>query len=382
LTRKRKIRVNHVRTSQGVYGAERVILGLLRSADRSKFDVSVTLVASEEGLNSDFAEAVRNLGVKVNGFLFRGRLDLAGARRLRKHVGNCGYDILHCHDFKANFYGILATLGTRVKRVTTHHGSTKDDALLRLYLRFNEVLLVRLFHRVIAVSKTLSGEGWAKALGTRLTFIPNGIDTDFINERAGEQLREAPLPLPRGKKVIGIVGRLFPDKGHEDLFRAMMILRGEFPDLIVLVVGDGPHGEYLRRRCKEMGLEDRVNFAGVRHNMGEVYRAADLFVMPSLREGLPMALLEAMLAEVPVVATRVGGMKSVVEDGKRGRGVDPCDPQGLAGAIKGVLVDAEGAKGMASEASAFVRANYSAETMARRTERVYREVIHKNRRLA
>jgi glycosyltransferase involved in cell wall biosynthesis len=353
-----------------------VILGLLKAQNRDNFEVSVTLVGSEPDLNRDFAHEIRQLGVRVKNFLFNGRLDWTGVRRLRNYISEQNLHLIHCHDFKANFYGLMATLGTGVKRVTTVHGSTRDSLLLKLYLDLSEYLLIRFFHKVIAVSEPLTKELRAKLLRLkRVAFIPNGIDLAFFDKSGDGRIQEPDLSIPPGSTVIGTVGRLFPDKGHKDLFKALRFLKDEFPDLILLVVGDGPQAEYLRLCRDEMGLQDKVFFVGVRFDMRKVYDLLDIFVMPSIREGLPMALLEAMLAEIPVVATNVGGMKALLEDGKRGRTVNPLDPENLGSEIRALLLHPEQASQMAQEASAFVRAEYSSETMARRTETLYRGVM-------
>ena len=143
MIKKYKTKVTHIRTSHGVFGAERVILGLLKKADTDKFDVSVTLVNSEEGLNDDFLNEIQELGIKAENFLLNGRFDWNGLKKLRQYIISQEFDIIHCHDFKANFYGLSATLGTNVKRVATHHGSTKDSLLLKFYLGINEYFLLR-----------------------------------------------------------------------------------------------------------------------------------------------------------------------------------------------------------------------------------------------
>ena len=112
----RKIKITHLRTSHGIFGAESVILGLLKAMNGDDFEASVTLIGSEPDLNQDFSHEIRRLGFGVKDFLFNGRLDWTGVRRLRSYICEQNFDLIHCHDFKANFYGLVATLGTGVKR--------------------------------------------------------------------------------------------------------------------------------------------------------------------------------------------------------------------------------------------------------------------------
>ncbi|MFC1533116.1 glycosyltransferase family 4 protein [Thermodesulfobacteriota bacterium] len=373
----KKIKIAHVRTSHGVFGAERVILGLLKAADKEKYDVSVILLASEPDLNHDFQNAIQRMGICVKNFLFNGRLDLTGVKKLRKYILHNNIDLIHCHDFKANFYGIMATHGATVKKIATHHSSTKDSLLLRFYLWFNEFLFLRFFHRIIAASTQLTQELWARLLKKKVIFIPNGIDTEFFNEPINNGYDEPDLYISPGKTIMGIIGRLFPDKGHEDLFNALAILKDEFPNLILLVVGDGPEKERLVSLREKLGLRDEITFCGVRREMRKIYKILDLFVMPSIREGLPMALLEAMLARVPVVATRVGEIPSVLDEGKRGRLIDPNNPKELYSEIKHLLYNPTRTENMVNEAEVFVHEKYSAVSMTRNTESLYCDLLGK-----
>ena len=129
------------------------------------------------------------------------------------------------------------------------------------------------------------------------------------------------------------MGRLEDQKGHAHLLAALPELRREIPDLVVLLVGEGRRQEDLRRQVRELSLADTVRFLGTRRDLPEIYRALDLFVQPSLWEGLPLALLKAMGAGLPVVATRVSGSLEAIVDGVNGRLVPPGDPAALARAI-------------------------------------------------
>jgi glycosyltransferase involved in cell wall biosynthesis len=373
---RRKIKVMHFRTSRGLFGAERVILGLLKSADSAGFDVGVTLLAGEEGLNRDFGDEIRRGKYNLTDFHLKHRLDVTGIKRLRRFVRDQELDVVHCHDFKSNFYGLAATLNTRVRRLTSFHGSTRDSFLLRMYLAFDEYFIIRFFHRIIVVSAHLKEELKARFIRSKqLAFIPNGIDSAFFEEEQNSLPREPQLGLPPGALTVGIVGRLLPDKGHEHLFQALALLEDEFPELVVLVVGDGPRAGPLRTLRDRMQLRDKIVFTGIRRDMKKIYQALTLFAMPSFREGLPMALLEAMLAGVPVVATGVGGIPDLLGGGERGRLAEIADPAGLAKEIRDLLLNPSEARSMANRASAFVAAEYSSNAMARRTESLYREIL-------
>jgi glycosyltransferase involved in cell wall biosynthesis len=177
--------------------------------------------------------------------------------------------------------------------------------------------------------------------------------------------------LPEGGLVIGAVGRLEEQKGHAHLLAALPELRRQIPDLVVLLVGEGRRQEDLRRQVRDLGLESTVRFLGTRRDLTEIYRALDLFVHPSLWEGLPLALLKAMGAGLPVVATRVSGSQEAIEDGVNGYLVAPGDPEALARAILELHRHPEAQRRLGDAARRTVVARYSLEAMLQRLEELY-----------
>ena len=169
--------------------------------------------------------------------------------------------------------------------------------------------------------------------------------------------------IVRGGLVIGAVGRLEEQKGHAHLLAALPELRRQIPDLVVLLVGEGRRQEDLRRQVRDLGLESTVRFLGTRRDLPEIYRALDLFVHPSLWEGLPLALLKAMGAGLPVVATRVSGSREAIVDGVNGCLVAPGDPEALARAILELHRHPEVRRRLGDAARRTVAAQYSLEAM-------------------
>ena len=145
----------------------------------------------------------------------------------------------------------------------------------------------------------------------------------------------------------------------------------QIPDLVVLLVGEGRRQEDLRRQVRDLGLESTVRFLGTRRDLAEIYRALDLFVHPSLWEGLPLALLKAMGAGLPVVATRVSGSQEAIEDGVNGCLVAPGDPEALARAILELHRHPEARRRLGDAARRTVAARYSLEAMLQRLEELY-----------
>jgi glycosyltransferase involved in cell wall biosynthesis len=167
-------------------------------------------------------------------------------------------------------------------------------------------------------------------------------------------------------------------KGHTHLLAALPEVCREVPDLVVLLVGEGRRQEDLQRQVQALGLQETVRFLGTRRDLPEIYRALDLFVQPSLWEGLPLALLKAMGAGLPVVATRVSGSMEAIVDGINGRLVAAGDPQALARAILDLARHPEVRQRLADAARRTVAKGYSLEAMVRQLEALYLDLYQRH----
>jgi glycosyltransferase involved in cell wall biosynthesis len=206
---------------------------------------------------------------------------------------------------------------------------------------------------------------------SRLTLMPYGIPLAELDSGLSREEARERLGLPAGALVIGAVGRLEEQKGHAHLLAAAAAVRRELPELVVLLVGEGRRQEDLQRQVRDLGLESSVRFLGTRRDLPEIFRALDLFVQPSLWEGLPLALLKAMGAGLPVVATRVSGSREAIVDGVNGCLVAPGDPEALARAILKLYRQPEARRRLGDAARRTVAERYSLEAMLKRLEELY-----------
>ena len=257
---------------------------------------------------------------------------------------------------------------------------------------YTEYALARFTHRVIAVSKDIYEQYSAiPRLGPeKVRHIPNGIDLKrfcMITPSEAQQLEKAKKDIgcEMGIPVVGLVSRLIPHKGVKTFLLAVASLRqvGLAPQ--VLIAGDGPSRIELEAFSLGLGLGDQVRFLGFIDDMVSFYAALDVFVLSSFSEGMPLALIEAMAAGVPVVATRTGGVEEVVSTSvggsegviisDRGRLVPPGDPEAMAACIRNALLFPQESRMLADKAKAYVRESLSLEEMVRKTEEVYEEVL-------
>jgi glycosyltransferase involved in cell wall biosynthesis len=182
------------------------------------------------------------------------------------------------------------------------------------------------------------------------------------------------LGLDVAVPVVAVVGRLSPEKGQEYFLEAMTVVATAIPGVAALIVGEGQEEERLRARTDALGLGGVVRFVGYRRDMDTVYPAVDLLVLPSLSEGLPMVALEAMARGIPVVATRVGGVPEVVEDGHSGMLVPSADPRALARAVITLLLDPVRRRVMGGAGRERVARGFSIRARAERVLSLYEDV--------
>ena len=207
--------------------------------------------------------------------------------------------------------------------------------------------------------------------------MANGVDVAAIDAARPGNLVRRELGLPEGVPVIGLVGRLDHwGKGHKELLEAMAPLMARHP-VHALIVGGGRRMDEVRSLAAGLGLAGAVHFLGPRPDVPDLLNAMDIFVLPSYSEGLSLALLEAMAAGMPVIATAVGGTPEVVTDGDNGLLIPPRDAAALAEALERLLADPAWAQRLGANARAHVREHYSLDRLGREINEIYEELVEK-----
>jgi len=360
------VKVLHLRSGTKLFGPERVILGLVHYAS-PEFQPIVGGLERGEAPSLMLQQAAAE-GIATFRLPCRGRLDLGAVKRLAEFLENEQISILHAHDFKANFYAWLARKKFPLPLVTTLHLWNRNNLITASY-EFIDALLVRRFDRIIGVSPAIVAEAKRWYIPEqKLRVILNGIDIARFQKNP---------PRPADDKiVIGSVGRLVAQKGFPIFLQMAVALLAKRDNLQFILVGDGPVREELEAESKKLGIADKVTFTGQRDPVETAYGEMDIFVSSSLSEGLPIALLEAMAARLPVVATRVGAVPEVIENNISGLLVEPDNPQVLVDAVDSLLADPAKKQALAEGGFRRVQEHFSAENMARQTEAVYREILH------
>ena len=290
-------------------------------------------------------------------------------------------EVVHTHTSKAGAVGRLAAWLARVPAVIhTPHGhifygyyGTAASALIRLVER----LLAKITDRIVTLTDRGAQEHvhYRIARAKKFTTIHSGIDlARFRSVHVDPAVKRKELGLPPDGAMVGTVGRLVPIKGLEWLLNAAPRVLAQFPQACFVIIGDGPLLGELKQLAAELGIGPSVVFLGAREDVPGCLAVLDLFVLPSLNEGMGRVLLEAMAVGCPVVATRVGGIPDIVVDGTTGLLVPPRDDRALAEAILALLRDRSRRAAYGEAARRHVDGRFAVETMVRHVERLYDEV--------
>ena len=367
-----ELTVLHLISSAGCHGAETMLVNLAVSQKRLGWQPRVVIFYNLHCPHLEFVDLLKQRDCAFEVVSCRGRLDWSAVRQIRNIAHRDNIDVLHAHGYKADIYGCLAARRLPAVAVATCHNWTGENFNVSVY-EFIDRLVLRRFQTVIAVS-----DGIAHALrqagvaAEKIELIRNGIDTapfstTMPNDASG---------LRKGRKlVVGMVARMVREKGAHHLLMAAAEILKSFPDTLFLFVGDGPAREQLEHKAQTLGISSSVFFAGERQDMPQVYAAMDIFVLPSLLEAMPMSIMEAMAAGKPIVATSVGSIPDMVENGQSGFIVPPESESDLRQALSLLLGNAGLRSEMGKRAREAAEARFSALTMAKDYCTLYERVI-------
>jgi len=376
-----RVKVLLVITRMSLGGAPRHVLSLALGLNRDRYEVWIAAGPEDKGEGSLIEEA-ESSGVQL--VLIPGlKRDLSPSNDLKAFFGiyrlmlSERFHIVHTHTSKAGVLGRLAgRLAGVPASVHTFHGNIFEGffgpVASSLFLLL-ERAMAKFTDRFVAISRRNLSYFVRRGIAPweKFRLIYNGVDLERFRPVDKGAARRA-LGLSQGP-VVGTVAALVPVKGLEYLLEAAHIVRSEVPEVVLTIAGGGALEGTLRRRAKDLGVE--VRFLGPREDVSLVLSALDVFVLPSLSEGMGLSLMEAMAAGLPVVATEVGGVPELVVDGETGVLVPPGDPDALAGAILDCIGDREKAVEMGRRGKERVCALFSLPRMIQEHEALYEELL-------
>ena len=369
-SRRRKIRILHVIDSLVAEGAEQLLLDILSEADRERFEYAVCCLVS----GGPLVREMRDMGIPVVIIGRRRKVDFRALLRLIAHVRNYDPEIIHTHLFTSSLYGRIAGTVCRRKTVVTEHNTS---AWKRWYHRLANRLLARVTARIIAVSETVRDSliERDKVPAKKIAVVRNGVCLSRLTSSGdrGETRRE--FNCSEDDILAVTVAALTEQKGHTYLIDSAKRFVREKRNVMMACVGEGPLRHKLERQVNATGLRDRIIFTGSRRDIREILDAADVFVLPSLYEGLSVSLMEAAAMGKPIVATAIGSNSELIRSGETGLLVNARAPSQLADAIQYCIDNPGHASEMGRKAAEHVRANFSVRRTARQYEEIYRELV-------
>jgi glycosyltransferase involved in cell wall biosynthesis len=355
-------------------GGERLAMEVAKRLDPARFDRWYCATRwAERGPQDDAArravDGLRAAGVTAFGLGRRSPAAVWSWRPLLRTLRRERIDILHSHKFGSNVWGaLLAPLGRVPVFIAHEHTWSYEGQPVRRFL--DRELIARRSAAFIAVSRADQRRmiEIERIRADAVTFVPNGIDP--LPEGDGERVRRE-LGIDPGAPVVGAVAVLRPQKGLEVLLRAAAVAARSVPDMRVVVAGEGPERERLETLAAELGVAGQVSLLGRRSDVPDLLAAFDVAVSSSWFEGSPLAIMEYMDAALPIVATRVGGVPDLLEQGVHGLLVEPGDAEGMGAAIMELLSDRSRALELGMRARERRRTEFDLDGTVRTLEGLY-----------
>lgn len=370
-------RVLHLRASGSLLGAENVILELAGSMGQHGYESVVGVIQDSRDAFPELASRAISRGFETQVFKTTKRLDLDCIRSIRRYIEKENIHLIHSHGYREDIY--LFLLRTNIPIIATNHLWKRTNWILKVYA-FIDSLALSGFDALVTVSqpikKDMTNLPWLK--NKNIEVISNGINADaFACSICTEP--KGVLISAEGSLNLVCISSLTVEKGHRILIDAL-----NTPDLKkthwhLYIVGEGPERGRLNNLVDHYGMTDKVTFLGRREDIPELLSKMDLFILPSLKEGLPMALLEAMAAGKPVIATRVGDVAEVLNSPDVGKLVVPNDFQELSKAIFSAINDIIWRQRAGGLAKRVVQEKFSSQAMAIRYAYLYDSILLKKR---
>jgi len=368
----KQLKILHVTFNMSIGGTEQVIRQLLKTINDPAYDLSIVCLDNQIG---ELGNLLQNEGFKIYK-LNRDRkgLDLNLIYSLHHFIKENCIDILHCHQYTPYTYGLLASIATKARVIFTEHGRFYPDRY-----KLKRFVLNRVFSYMTSAITAISNST-ANALAKYENFprkkiqtIYNGI-SDLSVFTYNDTIIKSQLNIQDSSVVLGTVSRLDPIKNQEMMIYALENIHQTYPNVILLIVGDGPSKDTLYDLAERLKIDDSVIFTGFRLNTHDYLNIMDIFLLPSLSEGTSMTLLEAMSLSKPCVVTNVGGNPEIVLDGITGFVVPSNNQTMFTHSIIELIKDFQLRKSMGNSARLRFNSEFTSKKMANTYEQLYRDV--------
>ncbi|MDY6838672.1 MAG: glycosyltransferase [Thermodesulfobacteriota bacterium] len=366
----------HVIDSEGQYGAENVLINLAVEQSRVGLQPAILNMRPAHGTDPSIESEAFKTGIEFSVLPLRPGLDLLRATKIAKWAKNHNYDIIHCHGYKPNILlGLTSFFSRTLPIVTTVHGWTSTEQFSKMWIYEQlDAFSMRFMDAVVVVTEAMKYHPNLKPIRSKLLTVHNGISKiDFKTSEVSFDKQSG--SFDKNGITIGAIGRLSEEKGFRYLIKCVQVLIRKGLNVRLVIIGEGPERQFLESIVKKSAIEGSVLMPGYLKDARNYIPTFTVFVIPSLTEGFPITLLEAMQAKVPVVATKVGGIPMVLRNGNAGILVAPRSVKDLVNAIELCSSHKGSLKKMISYAYSLSTTQYSAEKMASDYLTIYENVL-------
>ncbi|NYF90953.1 GT4 family glycosyltransferase PelF [Tunturiibacter empetritectus] len=366
------MKILHIISSGGMYGAEAVILNMSRSLNESSHASILGVFSNSANPNLQLHVVATAQGVESHLISCAGQIDRTVSSSIRELAVRTDADIVHAHGYKADLYCYFALRRSSIPLVSTCHTWYDNDLMLSFYGMVDRMVL-RSYAAVVAVSEEVRKRLLkAGVREEKIHIVRNGIDLRPFDD-AAPALRN--ISSQDHSAIVGLIGRLATEKGVDIFLRAAAQVLIKLPATKFVVVGDGPDREQLELLIDELKIRENVLMLGRRDDMPSIYASLDIMVSASRQEGLPIAILEGMASSLPIVATAVGAVPTIVLNGRTGVLVSAEDAETLASEIVKLLTNSTQRQQFGAAAKKLIEAEFSAERMTADYLHIYEQAI-------
>lgn len=382
----KKFKIAYVLTSVAYGGLEKVASNILQAYNRDRFEIIAIVMIRFDQRKNPFITMLDNSGYRYHKVylaqaaannLQRVSVIIRLYRNIYRIVRENSFDLIHSNGTLSDILTIPIATVTRIPIISTCHGLISTTRKLSFYNFINRQVL-RLSSTVIAVSDSIKADLERSGIKeANIKVIPNSLgeeDNSDFKQSSRSALRKE-QGIEDDEFVIGYVGRVSFEKGLEHLIRAVPMMLERCPNVTVMIIGEGPDRKRLEEIARQLPTEERIRFVGFQNDVKTWLATSDLFVLPSLTEGTPMALLEAMSQGLPVIASKVGGVPDIIKSGANGLLVHPGNAHEIADAICMLYKDENLRIKLGREARVTVQIQYGVKQWIKTIENEYQRVV-------
>lgn len=365
-------KVLQIRATGDLLGAERVVLELSTLLPNFGYDATIAVPLEADQDKPLLGVEAEKAGLNIVYFPISGPFDLRVIKKIRQFVSDNCFDIVHSHGYREDLYA-LGCKGT-VPLVATNHLWKGTDWKLKTYERLDSILL-RYFDAIIAVSKPVRDDMLNRHLqDSMISVVPNGISTEEFDRNKGKGSLRREFSIPDDRIIVGTLSSLSAEKGLNFAIEGVAKALKTNKNIHLVIVGNGPQAMELASLTKQLNIETNVTFTGRRGDIPNILDSLNIFLLPSLIEGLPMALLEAMASNNAIIATDVGDVREAIND-HTGILIPPKEPEIIAEKLITLVNNSEYRKNLAEAALKFVKSQFSSSAMTEHYARIYTNLV-------